>query len=206
MNLLSIIGRKMNVAKISALGLALVLGACNSTEDSKSDCDLKARYTFNFEQAQYYGLPVIEFSYNLSYDWQVRMPEFAKQNFYYYQAARVNDDSTGSVRLTVKPFKRQGTYVSVSEQSQALVGLTIAAAERDSWITERIDTVDHWWVYYGKYEQEPKDFVIAHRLMLRDSVSNGLLLELQMDCEPGRFNIKNERCLDEIERSFNIYL
>ena len=196
--------RSNSIAKISALSLGLFLTACNTPPES--DCDLKARYTFNFEQAQYYGLPIIDFSFNLSYDWQVRMPEFAKQNFYYYQTSRANDDSTGSIRLTVKPFKRQGSYVSVSQQSQALVGLTINAAKRDSWVTEQIDTVDSWWVHYGYYEQEPKDFVIAHKLIVRDSTSNGLMIELQMDCEPGMFTTKNERCLQEIERSFKIYL
>lgn len=204
MNWLSMKNRSISVAKISAMSLVLFLSSCNPAPES--DCDLKARYTFNFEQAQYYGLPVIDFSFNLSYDWQVRMPEFAKQNFYYFQTARVNDDSTGSVLLTVKPFKRQGVYVSVSEQSQALVGLTVNKAKRDSWVTEQIDTVDSWWVHYGRYEQEPKDFVIAHKLVQRDSTSNGLLLELQMDCAPGMFSTKNERCLQEIERSFKIYL
>jgi hypothetical protein len=199
MNWLSMKNRSISVAKIGAMSLVLFLSSCNPAPES--ECDLKARYTFNFEQAQYYGLPVIDFSFNLSYDWQVRMPEF-----YYFQTARVNDDSTGSVLLTVKPFKRQGVYVSVSEQSHALVRLTINKANRDSWITEQIDTVDSWWVHYGRYEQEPKDFVIAHKLVQRDSTSNGLLLELQMDCAPGKFSTKNERCLQEIERSFKISL
>ena len=69
------------------------------------------------------------------------MPEFAKQNFYYYEAARVNDAETNSILLRVMPFKRQGAYISVSEQSNALIYRSVAMAARDSWVTERKDTV-----------------------------------------------------------------
>jgi len=103
--------------KISAILLIGTLISCaNSTEPTQEVCELDAYYTFNFEQAQYYALPNIDFSFKLDYDWQVRMPTFAKQNFYYYEAARINDAGTNSILLKVTPFKRQGAYISVKEQ------------------------------------------------------------------------------------------
>lgn len=204
MNWFSIRTLSNGLAKITGLTVGCILISCNPTQES--DCALDARYEFNFEQAQYYALPVIDFSFNLSKDWKVRMPEFAKQNFYYYQCARVNDDSTGSVLLTIKPFKRQGAYISVQEQVGALINFSTQKEVKDSWITEIKDTVDGWWLQYGRYEQEPKDYVIAHKLIMPDSLKNSLLLQLQMDCEPGKFDTKNERCFDEVERSINIYL
>ncbi|MEJ6566345.1 MAG: hypothetical protein QNK59_06335 [Flavobacteriales bacterium] len=190
--------------KISAILLCIALTACQDSQESK--CDLSARYSFNFEQAQYYALPVIDFSFNLSYDWTVRMPSFGKQNFNYYEAARINDDSTGSVLLRVLPFKRQGNYITVTEQAQAQIYRSVQTAISDSWVTERTDTVDQWWVKYGRYEQEPWDYIIAHRLILRDTMQNGLLLELQMQCPADSFDLGNERCLGEIDESFKIYL
>ena len=134
------------------------------------------------------------------------MPEFARQNFFYFEAARVNDAQNGSVLLRVKPFKREGSYISISEHSSALVYHSLLNAKQDSWITESKDTVGNWWVNYGRYQQEPVDFVIAHYLMPRDSSENSLLLELQMQCPADSFSTKNERCLDQVIRSFKIYL
>lgn len=193
--------------KISAILLMGILLSCtNSSSTHEEECNLDAYYTFNFEQAQYYALPSIDFSFNLDYSWQVRMPEFAKQNFYYYEAARVNDAETNSILLRVAPFKRQGAFISVSEQSQALINRSIVMAARDSWVTESKDTVDGWWVNYGRYEQEPWDYVIAHKLISRDTLMNSVLLELQMQCPADSFSTKNERCLDEVIRSFKVYL
>lgn len=184
-----------------------LLFSCTTASDEQNEnCQLDAPYTFNFEQAQYYALPNIEFSFSLDYDWQVRMPEFAKQNHYYYQMARLNDAGTNSILLTVKPFKREGAYISISEQSRAMIYHTLQAAKRDSWVSESQDTVDGWWVDYGRYQQEPWDYVIAHKLIARDTTTNSLLLELQMQCPPNSFATKNERCLDQVIRSFKIYL
>jgi len=79
-------------------------------------------------------------------------------------------------------------------------------AKRDSWVTESKDTVDGWWVNYGRYEQEPWDFIIAHKLITRDTSENSLVLELQMQCEENTFSLGQEPCLDEIIKSFKIYL
>ena len=104
------------------------------------------------------------------------------------------------------PFKRQGNYITVTEQAQAQIYRSVQTAISDSWVTERTDTVDQWWVKYGRYEQEPWDYIIAHRLILRDTMQNGLLLELQMQCPADSFDLGNERCLGEIDESFKIYL
>ena len=191
-------------AKIIAILVAAVLLGCTSSKENS--CKLDARYTFNFEQAQYYALPPIDFSFNLSYDYLVRMPEFGKQNFNYYEVARYNDDSTGSVLLKVHPFKRQGAYISVQEQRTALIMKDLQIARRDSWVTEKIDTVDQWYITYGRYEQDPEDYIIGHTLIMRDSLSNGLLLELQMPCPKDSFDLKREKCLDEVIHSFKVYL
>ena len=191
-------------AKIIAILVAAVLLGCTSSKENS--CKLDARYTFNFEQAQYYALPPIDFSFNLSYDYLVRMPEFGKQNFNYYEVARYNDDSTGSVLLKVHPFKRQGAYISVQEQRTALILKDLQIARRDSWVTEKIDTVDQWYITYGRYEQDPEDYIIGHTLIMRDSLSNGLLLELQMPCPKDSFDLKREKCLDEVVHSFKVYL
>ena len=66
-------------AKIIAILVAAVLLGCSSSKENT--CALDARYTFNFEQAQYYALPPIDVSFKLRYDYPVRMPEFDKQNF-----------------------------------------------------------------------------------------------------------------------------
>lgn len=193
--------------KISAILLIGTLISCaNSTEATQEVCDLDAYYTFNFEQAQYYALPNIDFSFNLDYDWQVRMPTFAKQNFYYYEAARINDAGTNSILLKVTPFKREGAYISVKEQFNALTYRSLLLAKRDSWMTESRDSVDGWQVQYGRYEQEPWDFIIAHRLITRDTNENSILLELQMQCPADSFSLSNERCLESVVNSFKIYL
>ena len=193
--------------KISAILLIGTLISCaNSTEATQEVCDLDAYYTFNFEQAQYYALPNIDFSFNLDYDWQVRMPTFAKQNFHYYEAARINDACTNSILLKVTPFKREGAYISVKEQFNALTYRSLLLAKRDSWITESRDSVDGWQVQYGRYEQEPWDFIIAHRLITRDTNENSILLELQMQCPADSFSLSNERCLESVVNSFKIYL
>jgi len=192
-------------AKIKSILLVAVLTACGTSKDSES-CNLDAKYTFNFEQAQYYALPVIDFSFQLSYDWQVRMPEFGKQNFNYYEAARFTDDSSASILLKVHPFKRVGSYVSVKEQKQAQEFIDLQFARRDSWKTLKKDTVDTWLVNYGYYEQEPFPYIIAHKLILKDTLTNGLFLELQMPCPMDSFSLGNQRCLDKVMDSFKVYL
>ena len=191
-------------AKIIAILVAAVLLGCSSSKENT--CALDARYTFNFEQAQYYALPPIDFSFNLSYDYLVRMPEFGKQNFNYYEVARYNDDSTGSVLLKVHPFKRQGAFVSVAEQRTAQIMMDLQKAKRDSWVTDKNDTLDKWFIAYGRYQQDPEDYIIGHTVIMRDSMSNGLLLELQMPCPTDSFDLEREKCLEEVFRSFKVYL
>ena len=192
-------------AKIKSILLATALASCGSSSKQKS-CDLSARYTFNFEQAQYYAMPNIDFAFQLGYDWQVRMPEFGKQNFNYYEVARFTDDSAASILLKIHPFKRVGSYVSVKEQTQAQEFINLQFARRDSWKTLKKDTVDDWLVNYGYYEQEPFPYIIAHKLMLRDTLSNGLFLELQMPCPMDSFSLDRQSCLDAVIESFEIYL
>ncbi len=192
-------------AKIKSILLVAVLTACGTSKDSES-CSLDAKYTFNFEQAQYYAMPVIDFSFQLSYDWQVRMPEFGKQNFNYYEAARFTDDSAASILLKVHPFKRVGSYVSVREQTQAQEFIDLQFARRDSWKTLKKDTIDQWLVNYGYYEQEPFPYIIAHKLILKDTLTNGLFLELQMPCPMDSFSLSNQQCLDKVMDSFKVYL
>ena len=191
-------------AKIIAILIAAILLGCSSSKENT--CKLDARYTFNFEQAQYYALPPIDFSFSLSYDYLVRMPEFGKQNFNYYEVARYNDDSTGSVLIKVHPFKRQGAYISMAEQRTAQIMMDIQKAKRDSWVTEKNDTLEEWFITYGRYEQDPEDYIIGHKLIMRDSLNNGLLLELQMPCPKDSFSLKREKCLEEVVRSFKVYL
>ena len=193
--------------KISAILLTAVLSACSYTHSNNEEkCELDVHYSFNFEQAQYYALPTIDFSFDLGSEWEVRMPEFAKQNLYYYEVARVNDAKNGSVLLRVKPFKRQGSYTTISEHTSALIYHSLLTAKRDSWRTEKKDTVGRWWVNYGRYEQEPVDYVIAHYLVERDTLENSILLELQMQCPADSFSTRNERCLEQVIRSFKVYL
>ncbi|MGB1266515.1 MAG: hypothetical protein ACPG5D_00350 [Schleiferiaceae bacterium] len=175
-------------------------------DNNESDCSLDAPYSFNFEQAQYYSLPEIEFRFKLDYEWQIKLPVFAQQNFYYYQAARMNKAETNSILLKVLPLRRKGAYTTVSEHCQAIVQTNLSLAKRDSWVTESKDTVDGWWVNYGRYEQEPWDFIIAHKLITRDTSENSLVLELQMQCEANTFSLRHEPCLEEIINSFQIYL
>ena len=191
-------------AKIIAILVAAVMLGCSSSKENT--CALDARYTFNFEQAQYYALPPIDFSFNLSYDYLVRMPEFSKQNCNYYEVARYNDDSTGSVLLKVHPFKRQGVFISVAEQRNAQIMMDLQKAKRDSWVTEKDDTLDDWYISYGRYQQDPEDYIIGHTLIMRDSMNNGLLLELQMPCSTDSFYLEREKCLQEVVRSFKVYL
>jgi hypothetical protein len=134
------------------------------------------------------------------------MPEFGKQNFNYYEVARYNDDSTGSVLLKVHPFKRQGVFISVAEQRNAQIMMDLQKAKRDSWVTEKDDTLDDWYISYGRYQQDPEDYIIGHTLIMRDSMNNGLLLELQMPCPTDSFYLEREKCLEEVVRSFKVYL
>lgn len=175
-------------------------------DNNESDCSLDAPYSFNFEQAQYYSLPEIEFRFKLDYEWEIKLPVFAQQNFYYYQAARMNKAETNSILLKVLPLRRKGAYTTVSEHCQAIAQTNLSLAKRDSWVTESKDTVDGWWVNYGRYEQEPWDFIIAHKLITRDTSENSLVLELQMQCEAHTFSLRHEPCLEEIINSFQIYL
>ena len=41
---------------------------------------------------------------------------------------------------------------------------------------------------------------------MRDSMNNGLLLELQMPCPTDSFSLEREKCLEEVVRSFKVYL
>ena len=196
--------------KISSILLTAFLISCSHSGErahrNESGCSLDAPYSFNFEQAQYYSLPEIEFRFKLDYEWQIKLPVFAQQNFYYYQAARMNNAETNFILLKVLPLRRKGAYTTVSEHCQAIVHTNLSLAKRDSWVTESKDTVDGWWVNYGRYEQEPWDFIIAHKLITRDTSENSLVLELQMQCEANTFSLKQEPCLDEIINSFKIYL
>ena len=196
--------------KISSILLTAFLISCSPSGETahrnESECSLDAPYSFNFEQAQYYSLPEIEFRFKLDYEWQIKLPVFAQQNFYYYQAARMNKAETNSILLKVLPLRRKGAYTTVSEHCQAIVHTNLSLAKRDSWVTESKDTVDGWWVNYGRYEQEPWDFIIAHKLLSRDTSENSLVLELQMQCEANAFSLTQEPCLDEIINSFRIYL
>ena len=108
--------------------------------------------------------------------------------------------------LKVHPFKRVGSYVSVKEQTQAQEFINLQFARRDSWKTLKKDTVENWLVNYGYYEQEPFPYIIAHKLMLRDTLSNGLFLELQMPCPIDSFALDKQSCLDAVIESFKIYL
>ena len=191
-------------AKIIAILVAAVLLGCSSSKENT--CALDARYTFNFEQAQYYALPPIDFSFKLSYDYLVRMPEFGKQNFNYYEVARYNDDSTGSLLLKVHPFNRQGAFITEDEQLTAHIMMDLQKSKRDSWVTEKDDTLNDWYISYGRYQQDPEDYIIGHTLIMRDSMSNGLLLELQMPCPTDSFRLEREKCLEEVVRSFKVYL
>ena len=196
--------------KISSILLTAFLISCSpsgeTADRNERECSLDAPYSFNFEQAQYYSLPEIEFRFKLDYEWQIKLPVFAQQNFYYYQAAKMNKAETNSILLKVLPLRRKGSYTTVSEHCQAIIHTNLSLAIRDSWVTESRDTVGGWWVNYGRYEQEPWDFIIAHKLITRDTSENSLVLELQMQCEANTFSLKQEPCLDEIISSFKIYL
>ena len=198
------------LTKISSILLTAFLISCTPSGEkpvnNESECFLDAPYSFNFEQAQFYSLPEIEFRFKLNYDWQIKLPVFAQQNFYYYQAARINKAETNSILLKVLPLRRKRAYTTVSEHCQAIVQTNLSLAKRDSWVTESKDTVDGWWVNFGRYEQKPWDFIIAHKLITRDTSENSLVLELQMQCDANSFSLKQEPCLEEIIKSFKIYL
>ena len=197
------------LAKISSIILTVFAISCSPSGKtaplSQRKCALEAQYSFNFEQAQYYSLPEIEFRFKLNYDWEVKLPVFAEQNFYYYQAARLNKAKTNSILLKVLPLKRKGSYITIPEHCQAIIHTNLSLAKRDSWVTESQDTIDSWWVNYGRYEQQPSDFIIAHKLICNDTTENSLILELQMQCKAGAFSLTQEHCLDEIINSFKIY-
>ena len=197
------------LAKISSIILTVFAISCSPSGKtaplSQRKCALEGQYSFNFEQAQYYSLPEIEFRFKLNYDWEVKLPVFAEQNFYYYQAARLNKAKTNSILLKVLPLKRKGSYITISEHCQAIIHTNLSLAKRDSWVTESQDTINSWWVNYGRYEQQPSDFIIAHKLICNDTTENSLILELQMQCKAGAFSLIKEYCLDEIINSFQIY-
>ena len=197
------------LAKISSIILTLFLISCSPSGKTESfsqrKCSLEAPYSFNFEQAQYYSLPEIEFRFKLNYDWEVKLPVFAEQNFYYFQAAGLNKAKTNSILLKVLPLKRKGAYITISEHCKAIVHTNLNIARRDSWVTESQDTIDSWWVNYGRYEQEPSDFIIAHKLICNDTTENSLILELQMQCKADSFSLTQEHCLDDILNTFKIY-
>lgn len=197
------------LAKISSIILTVFAISCSpsgKTEPlSQRKCSLEAQYSFNFEQAQYYSLPEIEFRFKLNYDWEVKLPVFAEQNFYYYQAARLNKAKTNSILLKVLPLKRKGAYITIAEHCKAIVHTNLNIARRDSWVTESQDTIDNWWINYGRYEQEPSDFIIAHKLICNDTTENSLILELQMQCKADSFSLNQEHCLDDILNTFKIY-
>ena len=192
-------------AKIKSILLAAALASCGSSAEIET-CDLNTHYSFNFEQSQYFGLPVIDFIFAVNDSWSIKMPEWGVQNFSYYEIARYNDDSSGSILIKIHPFKRVGSYVSVNEQTQAQEFINLQFARRDSWKTLKKDTVEDWLVNYGYYEQEPFPYIIAHKLMLRDTLNNGLFLELQMPCPMDSFALSNQSCLDAVVESFKIYL
>jgi hypothetical protein len=106
----------------------------------------------------------------------------------------------------VHPFKRQGVFISVAEQRNAQIMMDLQKAKRDSWVTEKDDTLDDWYISYGRYQQDPEDYIIGHTLIMRDSMNNGLLLELQMPCPTDSFYLEREKCLEEVVRSFKVYL
>jgi hypothetical protein len=94
-------------AKIKSILFVTALASCGTSSKNQyadidsNPCNLNARYTFNYEQAEYYAMPKIDFSFRLDYEWQVLMPEFGKQNFSYFKVARYTDDSTASILLNV---------------------------------------------------------------------------------------------------------
>ena len=102
----------------------------------------------------------------------------------------MNKAETNSILLKVLPLRRKGAHTTVSEHCQAIVHTNLSLAKRDSWVTESKDTIDGWWVNYGRYEQEPWDFIIAHKLITRDTSENSLVLELQMQCEENTFSLR----------------
>jgi hypothetical protein len=199
-------------AKIKSILFVTALASCGTssknqyTDIDSNPCNLNARYTFNYEQAEYYAMPKIDFSFRLDYEWQVLMPEFGKQNFSYFEVARYTDDSTASILVKVHPFKRVGSYITVNEQAKAQEFLDVQYATRDSWKTLKKDTMDNWMVDYGYYEQEPFPYIIAHHLILPDTLSNGLFLELQMPCPMDSFDLNRQRCLEAVMKSFKIYM
>ena len=197
-------------AKVVALVSILLLGACSNSKVSrrtKEQCSLNQQMAFGFADAQYYSMPKIDFTFSLHDGWEVRTPAFGKQNLSYYEIARYNDDTTGSVLIKIHPFKREGAYTRRDEQIRAQMFWNFHFHERDSWVTQSKDTIDGWWVHYGIYEQEPeRPHVIAHTLLQRDTLTNGLLLELIMPCTPGNFALSNEHCLTSVIDGFKIHL
>ena len=192
-------------AKITPFLLVAILGSCGGSK-STTKCSLPVEYVFNFEKSQYFAMPDIDFYLYLNEDWQVREPQFGRQNLNYFEAARVNDDSSGAVLLKLHPFRRTGTYISVSEQFKAQHQIDLQYSMRDSWKTSHRDSVEDWWVDYGIFEQEPeRPYIIAHKLMLTDTTKNGILLELMMPCLPNQFSLDNEKCLRSVIESISLY-
>jgi len=192
-------------AKIKSILFATALASCGSTAEFET-CNLNTNYSFNFEQSQYFGLPIIDFTFSVNDSWSIKMPEWGVQNFSYYEIARYNDDSSGSILIKIHPFRREGSYITINEQTKAQEHINTQFAKRESWKTLKSDTIANWMVQYGIYEQEPIPYVIAHKLMLRDTLSNGLFLELQMPCPMDSFALDRQSCLDAVMESFKIYL
>lgn len=193
-----------NKTNILSLVLSVMLSGCGSS--SKVQCSLNNEHHFGFEECQLYSMPPIDMEFHTGDQWVVKTAELARQNFYYFEAARLNDDSTGSVLLRMRHFKRVGSYIGVDEQLSATMQHSLSLQTRDSWITESTDSVDGFFVRYGRYEQEPeRPYVFAHHLILPDSTENGILLELLMPCEANNFGIKKEQCLEEIISTIHIH-
>lgn len=197
----------MKTNLIAIFFASAILSCSNSNSEGNEQCSLNRRISFGFADAQYYALPNIDFTFTLDRNWQVREPQFGKQNLSYYEIARYNHDSTGSVLIKVHPFKREGAYTEKSNQLRAQLQWDFHFHVRDSWVTRSKDTVGDWWVEYGIYEQEPdRPHAIAHTLIQRDTLTNGLLLEMILPMEEGNFDLDVEPCLSNVISSFEIHL
>jgi hypothetical protein len=131
------------------------------------------------------------------------MPQVGLNNKYYAEIARYNADSTGSVLVRLAPFKREGKFITVSEQYEAQKYWTLKNEAMDSWITEGNVTKGDWDITIGRYEQEPENnYIIGHYLVLPDTTKNGVLVELLTPMKD--IDLKKERCLDEVIRSITL--
>ena len=175
---------------------------CSSTtESSKEDCNLDAYYTFNFEQAQYYALPTIDFSFSqiitgrcvcpnlpnkTSTITRLRESTMLKRIPFYFVLCPSNDraDSGGSgVNALI--------YRSVKWP-----------LEIHGWPSEKIPWTVGGWIMEGTSKN--LDFVIV-KLVKGDTLSNSILIELQMRAPqiPSPWSRKNVWMKLE---SFKVYL